>query len=65
MYLGKLCKYSGDCNVYQNKNKYIKNPVHIVRNVFCNRGIKGWAACERFKLYEAGMPVPDELIPNG
>jgi hypothetical protein len=65
MYLGKLCKYSDECNVYRNKNKNIRKPIFIVRNVFCNRGIKGWQNCKRFQMYEAGKPVPDEMTPNG
>jgi hypothetical protein len=65
MHLGKLCKYAGECTVYQNENNEVKKPIFLVRNVFCNRGAKGWTNCQRFHLYEAGQPVPDDLTPNG
>ncbi len=65
MHLGKLCKYAGECSVYQNENNEVKKPIFLVRNVFCNRGAKGWTNCKRFQLYETGQPVPDDLTPNG
>ncbi|SHF26527.1 hypothetical protein SAMN05444274_104228 [Mariniphaga anaerophila] len=64
MYLGKLCKHSGKCSVYQNKNSKVSNNIFIVKNVFCNRGPKGWNNCKRFRMYEDYLPVPDDLTPN-
>lgn len=63
MYLGKLCKYANDCSVYQNKNKNIKKPVFLVRNVFCNRGLKGWSNCKKYLALEAGEPVTENTTP--
>ncbi|HZH71209.1 MAG TPA: hypothetical protein VFD91_01850 [Mariniphaga sp.] len=65
MNLGKLCKYASECSVYQNATSEVDKPVFLIRNVFCNRGAKGWYNCERFHLYEKGLPVPDEVTPNG
>lgn len=65
MQLGKRCKYAGQCAVYQNKNKEIDKPLFLVRNVFCNRGPKGWYNCQRFLAYEEQKPVSDEMTPNG
>lgn len=65
MRLGKLCKYADICTVYNNENKMIKKPLFLIKNVFCNRGEKGWVNCRRYHLYKAGRAVPDELIPAG
>ena len=63
MHLGKLCRYAKDCSVYNNENHEIKRPIFLVRNVFCNRGPKGWNNCKRFLLYENNINVPDNMIP--
>ena len=63
MQLGKLCKYASDCPAYQNKIKDIGKPIFIIRNVFCNRGIKGWSNCERFNALEEGIPVNQNSTP--
>lgn len=65
MHLGKLCKYAGECTVYQNRNNKIEKPVFLVRNVFCNRGPKGWTNCKRFLAYEEGKTVDDGMTPYG
>lgn len=64
MHLGKLCKYAKECTVYQNENDEIKKPIFLVRNVFCNRGKKGWFNCKRFLTYEEGKTVPDSMKPQ-
>ncbi len=63
MHLGKLCKYSGECTVYQNKNKRIKKPLFLIKNVFCNRGPKGWNNCKRFQLLEQGQLINEDTTP--
>jgi len=65
MHLGKLCKYAGECTVYQDENKEIEKPIFLVRNVFCNRGKKGWYNCQRFLAYEEGKEVPESMTPQG
>ncbi len=65
MRLGKLCKYADICTVYNNENKKIEKPLFLIKNVFCNRGEKGWVNCKRYNLYKAGKTVPDELTPAG
>ncbi len=65
MHLGKLCKYASVCTVYQNENNAIEKPIFLVRNVFCNRGAKGWYNCKRFLAYEEGKEVDDNMTPNG
>jgi hypothetical protein len=63
MHLGKLCKYAGECPAYQNKVKNMGKPIFLVRNVFCNRGMKGWSNCKRFVALEAGEPVTENSSP--
>lgn len=65
MNLGKRCKYAKGCSVYQDKNNGLKKPVFLVRNVFCNRGSKGWNNCLRFLEYEEGKGVREEMTPYG
>jgi len=65
MHLGKLCKYAGECTVYQDENREIEKPLFLVRNVFCNRGKKGWYNCQRFLAYEEGKEVPESMTPQG
>lgn len=63
MNLGKLCRYSGECSVYNDENKRIEKPLFIIKNVFCNRGYKGWSNCKRFSLYEQGEKVDNSVTP--
>lgn len=65
MNLGKLCKYSGECPVYRKKNKTLKKPIFLVRNVFCNRGYKGWNNCKRYLALEEGKAVDENMTPYG
>lgn len=64
MHLGKLCKYTSVCTVYKNENNRIDKPIFIIKNVFCNRGHKGWSNCKRFLLYEQEERVKDSTTPN-
>jgi hypothetical protein len=63
MYLGKRCKYAGECPVYQDNIKNLGKPVFLVRNVFCNRGIKGWSNCKRYVALESGKSVNENTTP--
>lgn len=48
MNLGNRCKFARECEIFQGKKKVSKTPLTIYRNVFCNRGIKGWKNCEKY-----------------
>ena len=52
--LGKVCPHSGTCPVYQGELIIERISPFLIKNVFCNRGYKGWNNCERFKLTIAG-----------
>ncbi len=62
-HLGKLCPYAKDCPVYQEELKIEKVSSFLIKNVFCNRGYKGWKNCERFKLAEEGQEIPETATP--
>lgn len=62
-YLGKLCPYSKTCPVYQEHLVIERISPFLIKNVFCNRGYKGWKNCERFKLEETGAEVPPTATP--
>jgi len=47
-----LCQYIKICPVYQGQEEISVTPLVIYKNVFCNRGLKGWNNCERFKDYK-------------
>lgn len=65
MNLGKLCKYAQQCNVYNNDNSRLEKPVFLIRNVFCNRGPRGWNNCLRFAAYEQANEVSETMTPYG
>lgn len=62
-HLGKLCPYARECPVYQEELRIGKISPFLIKNVFCNRGIKGWKNCERFKLAENGQAIPATATP--
>lgn len=51
MNLGLLCRYADKCPLYKGSDKKQDMPLHILRNVFCNRGMKGWKNCIRFHKF--------------
>jgi hypothetical protein len=47
MYLGKRCRFADDCSIFKGDTR-LDIPLALHRNVFCNRGQKGWKNCERY-----------------
>lgn len=62
-YYGNLCQFSKSCPVYQGTLVIDQISPFLLKNVFCNRGFKGWRNCERFNLAENGMEVLDTTTP--
>ncbi len=46
--LGNRCQFAGECSVFNGEEKISETPLPIFRNVFCNRGMRGWKNCVRF-----------------
>ena len=63
MNLGLRCGYAEECPVYLGKTEVKEMPLHLLRNVFCNRGKKGWKNCSRYNLLEQGTEVHDNIHP--
>ena len=47
MNLGNRCQFAGECPIFQGEEK-TKIDLSLFRNVFCNRGYKGWKNCEKY-----------------
>ncbi len=62
-YLGKRCPFSSNCPVFHGTLIVEKAPLMLIKNVFCNRGIKGWKNCVRFQLAETEDEVPSTATP--
>ena len=50
--LGYRCRFASECPIFKGDEKVREMPLPLYRNVFCNRGIKGWKNCERFNNIE-------------
>lgn len=50
MNLGSRCHFANECSLFQGKEK-TKIPLSIFRNVFCNRGMKGWKNCDKYNQF--------------
>ena len=46
--LGRKCKYTETCSKYHGNGIPENMTLTIWRNVFCNRGEKGWSNCEEY-----------------
>jgi len=47
-----ICKYYKECLVYQGEVSTNGIPLTIYKNVFCNRGYKGWRNYEKYIDYK-------------
>jgi hypothetical protein len=63
MNLGLRCRYAEECPVYEGRTVVKEMPLHLLRNVFCNRGKKGWKNCARYNLLDEGKEVRDTVHP--
>lgn len=49
--LGKRCRFATECPIYNGKIEIDKMPKYLYRNVFCERGEKGWNNCKQYSEY--------------
>ena len=50
---GKRCGFAGKCPVFKGEKASPNGiPLYLYRNVFCNRGPKGWNNCEHYIEYK-------------
>ncbi|MBL7969885.1 MAG: hypothetical protein JNL03_00075 [Prolixibacteraceae bacterium] len=62
-YYKTSCAHNKNCPVYQGSLVLEEISTSLIRNVFCNRGVRGWKNCERFKMAEEGVDIPDTATP--
>lgn len=48
MNLGTRCRFARDCDIFKGKVVVSDIPLPLYRNVFCNRGMKGWKNCDEY-----------------
>lgn len=58
-----LCQFAKECPVFQGDLIIERISPFLLKNVFCNRGFKGWRNCERYKLAEMGVEIPAQATP--
>jgi hypothetical protein len=61
--LGRLCPFAKACPVYHGNIKIENTSLFLVKNVFCNRGERGWKNCRRYQLTIAGEKIPETATP--
>lgn len=50
---GNRCIYANNCPIYSGDNFPGGMPPYLYKNVFCNRGIRGWKNCDTY-IYKEG-----------
>lgn len=45
------CQHTKICPIYQGTKEVKTLDLNIYKNVFCNRGLKGWNNCEQYTAY--------------
>lgn len=50
--MGYRCKYANECPVYLAKSYNGDIPHYLFKNIYCNRGKKGWINCDTYNAYE-------------
>jgi len=48
-----ICPYIKECPIFQGKVATNGIPLTLYKNVFCNRGAKGWNNCEQYLEYKS------------
>ena len=61
--MGRRCRYSGRCHVYQGLVQ-LKQPLFLVKNIYCNNGMRWWSRCKVFEHFNASDEVNESLIPS-
>ena len=60
----RKCKYAGVCPVFNGKLNEKDKPTFMYRNIFCERGNKGWNACKRYQVAQYNIDLPENLFPG-
>lgn len=61
--MGQRCKFSNECHVYKG-HVTLKQPLFIVKNMYCNNGPRWWNRCSIFEKFVSGEKVEESLVPT-
>jgi hypothetical protein len=61
--MGKRCKFADQCHVYQGLVP-LKQPLFIVKNIYCNNGFRWWQKCEIYQKLSHGEDISEDIIPS-
>lgn len=61
--VGRLCPFAKECPVYHGHIQIKNISLHLIKNVFCNRGEKGWTNCNRYRIAITGENIPATATP--
>ena len=61
--MGRLCKYAGRCHVY-NGRVALKQPLFLVKNMYCNNGFRWWQKCAVFEKFSLDDQVDESILPS-
>lgn len=60
---GQRCPFAQQCPVYSGEVQIENTSLYLIKNVFCNRGKKGWYNCNRYQIVISGDEVPEAATP--
>ncbi len=55
-----ICKHKDVCPIFQGKTDVKEKQLTVYKNVFCNRGYRGWRNCNQFLIFENQGRRPNE-----
>jgi len=61
--IGRLCPFAKECPVYHGRIQVEDISLHLIKNVFCNRGKRGWMNCNRYRIAIIGDDIPAAATP--
>ncbi len=47
-----ICIHKNECPIYQGNTISDNGKLTIYKNVFCNRGYRGWRNCKEYLIFE-------------
>lgn len=60
--MGRRCRYAHHCHIYLGKVE-LKQPLFLVKNIYCNNGPRWWQKCNVFAKFNQGEVINPTLVP--
>ncbi|MBN1925838.1 MAG: hypothetical protein JW798_08380 [Prolixibacteraceae bacterium] len=61
--MGKRCSYSDQCHIF-NGLVALKQPLFLVKNIYCNNGFRWWSKCNVYQNFSNGNAVTEKMLPD-